>query len=130
MSAFGMVLRFRRLELELSRRLSPRGSGEANREDSEGQCNRRSFFGELTEHHFRNSQFLTLDELDDRMLSISVIATRWVGPAAHQSAPSARPPVRLFGVVHRYRGHALPSTRRFLVGSGLIGGPQKFATRV
>lgn len=38
---------------------------------------RRSFFGELTEHHFKHSQLLTLDELDDRMRSISVIATRW-----------------------------------------------------
>lgn len=37
---------------------------------------RRSFFGELTEQHFKHSQLLTPDELDDRMRSISVIATR------------------------------------------------------
>lgn len=57
------------------------GSGEENHEESAAQhhCHRRhhrSFFGELTEHHFRHSQLLTLDELDDRMRSISVIATR------------------------------------------------------
>lgn len=52
-------------------------SGEENHEEGSGQRHRhRSFFGELTEHHFRHSQLLTLDELDDRMRSISVIATR------------------------------------------------------
>ncbi len=38
----------------------------------------RLFFGELTERHFKHSELLTLDELDDRMQSISVIATRCV----------------------------------------------------
>lgn len=38
----------------------------------------RSFFGELTEQHFKHSELLTLKELEGRMRSISVIATRCV----------------------------------------------------
>lgn len=60
------------LTVELSVR--SRNNGDAG---SEGKL-RRSFFGELTEQHFKHSQMLTLDELDDRMRSISVIATRCV----------------------------------------------------
>ncbi|CAM9688354.1 unnamed protein product [Ectocarpus fasciculatus] len=36
----------------------------------------RSFFGGLTEQHFKHSELLTLEELEGRMRSISVIATR------------------------------------------------------
>lgn len=53
-------------------------SGEENHEEGAEQHHRHrgSFFGELTEHHFQHSQLLTLDELDVRIRSISVIAAR------------------------------------------------------
>eukprot|EP00903_Cladosiphon_okamuranus_P008907 g8526.t1 len=51
-------------------------SGDGGEEPGSHRRQRRPFFGELTEHHFKHSQLLTPDELDGRMRSISVIATR------------------------------------------------------
>jgi len=52
-------------------------------------------FGELTERHFKHSQLLTLDELDDRMRSISVIATRCF-------AVCVVPPIGFFALVRKH----------------------------
>ncbi|CAM9359053.1 unnamed protein product [Hapterophycus canaliculatus] len=45
--------------------------------EAEGEERQRpGFFGSMTEHHFKHSQMLTPEQLDSRMRSISVIATR------------------------------------------------------
>lgn len=64
------------------------GGGEES--ESDGRQRRRSFFGGLTEHHFKHSQLLTPDELDNRMRSISVIATRCVCVREREDVPAER----------------------------------------